>query len=73
MELIPVESSMIEAVGYDADARTLHVVFSKGQMYTYEQVPPEEFENLLAAESKGGYMRDCIIGFYPYYKGIRRR
>ena len=73
MELIPVESSMIEAVGYDADTRTLRVVFNGGKIYTYERVPPEEFEGLLAAESKGRYMRDCIIDCYPYYKGIRKR
>lgn len=66
-KLVSVESSMIQAVGYDAKTRTLEVVFNSGQTYCYEDVPPKVYKGLLAADSKGRYMRAEIIGVYPDY------
>ena len=68
MQLVTVDSSMIHAVGYDAEKRLLEVVFNSGKTYCYENVPPEEYEGLVAADSKGQYMRACIIDMYPYYQ-----
>lgn len=73
MKLITVESSMIHAVGYDAETQTLEVIFNSGGIYRYEDVPPEEYEGLMNAESKGRYMRANIIDVYPYYRVSRRR
>ena len=73
MKLITVESSMIHAVGYDAETKTLEVVFNSGRIYRYEDVPLEEYEGLMDAESKGRYMRANIIDVYPYYRVSRRR
>ena len=73
MKLITVESSMIHAVGYDEKTQTLEVVFNSGRIYRYEDVPPEEYEGLMDAESKGRYMRANIIDVYPYYRMSRRR
>ena len=73
MELTTVESSMIHAVGYDPETCTLEVVFTSGKTYCYEDVPPEEYEGLMAAGSKGRYMRDSIIDMYSYYPLSRRR
>jgi hypothetical protein len=64
IDLTAVESSMIAAAGYDAETRTLVVLFNNGKAYQYEDVPPEEFQGLMAAESKGKYMRSQIIGTY---------
>jgi len=72
-ELIPVESSMIQAVGYDVKTQILQVVFNSGQTYHYEGVPEEVYQELLAAESKGRYMRSAIIGAYPEFLVSRRR
>jgi len=72
-ELIPVESSMIQAVGYDAKTRTLEVLFNSGRLYGYEGVPPEVYEELMASDSKGGYMRSEIIDMYPEFSISRRR
>ena len=66
MQLTTVESSMIYAVGYDPDTQTLEVVFNRTGVYRYYDVPPEEYEELMAAESKGRYMLDCIIDVYPW-------
>ena len=53
MELVTVESSMIHAVGYDKEKRILEIVFNTGRTYQYGDVPPEVYEGLLNAESKG--------------------
>ncbi|MDQ3813764.1 MAG: KTSC domain-containing protein [Armatimonadota bacterium] len=73
MQLTTVESSMIHAVGYDAEKRVLEVVFNSGRTYCYEGVEPEIYEGLMAAESKGQYMRDYIIDMYPDHQLGRRR
>jgi hypothetical protein len=72
MKLVPVESSMILAVGYDAPARELEVVFSSGAVWRYQGVPRRVYRELLAANSKGSYMRSCVISIHPEYR-LRRR
>jgi hypothetical protein len=57
---------MIHAVGYDAETQTLEVIFNSGGIYFYDKVPPEVYQELMAAESKGSYMRQSIIDVYPY-------
>ena len=66
---------MIQAVGYDPKTRILKVVFNSGRTYRYEGVPPKVYKELMAADSKGRYMRSEIIGVYPDYpvSGRRRR
>ncbi len=73
MELIQVESSMIDAVGYDPEGRELLVIFNSGKSYRYTGVPKKVYEELLAAESKGSYMKTFVIDMYPYYQGSGRR
>ena len=67
--MILVESSMVDSVGYDEERRLLQVMFTSGQVYCYEDVPPEVFQGLLEAESKGQYMHAHIIDAYPYRRG----
>ena len=51
----PVESSVLAAVGYDAQRRVLEIEFHSGAIYRYLEVPEEIHRRLLAAESKGHY------------------
>lgn len=67
--LIEVESSMICAVRYDEENRLLEVHFNTGRIYCYEDVPPDVYQGLLDAESKGRYMRAYIIDVYSYRRG----
>ena len=70
---IPVDSSMLSAIGYDAKEKTLYAEFANtGNIYAYEGVTKKEFDNLKNASSVGGYMRGCIIGCYPDYQERRR-
>ena len=65
MRLDPVESSMVAAVGYDAKLKAMVVLFNSGKAYQYLEVPPEIFEGFTRAHSKGRYMLDHIIDYYP--------
>jgi KTSC domain len=64
MTMISLNSSAIDAVGYDEDSRTLVIEFSGGNSYTYYRVPPEKFEGLINSYSPGGYYNDHIKGRY---------
>jgi hypothetical protein len=73
MQLTTVESSMIYAVGYDEESRTLEVVFNSGGVYRYLGVPKNVYEGLLAADSKGSYMQANVIDVYPFERVRQRR
>ena len=64
--LVPVESKMFSAVGYDPEHRYLLVLFNTGKAYEYYDLPQDVYEGLMAAESKGEYMREHILNQYPY-------
>ncbi len=66
MQVQPVESSMIRAIGYDAGSRTLQVEFSSGAVYHYFDVPPEEHAALLQAESHGQHFLAHVRDRYRY-------
>ena len=66
MRLDPVESSMMAAVGYDPELEALIVLFNSGKAYQYLNVPPEIYDGLMLAGSKGRYMLDNVIDHYPF-------
>lgn len=51
MELKPVNSSNIAAVGYDGG--TMHVQFANGSLYKYEGVTEKDYADLMNADSIG--------------------
>ncbi len=57
-------SSMVYAVGYDRETRTLEVVFRRGQIWAYTEVPERVYRALMKASSVGSYLRNSIIGEY---------
>ncbi|MEZ0326422.1 MAG: KTSC domain-containing protein, partial [Fimbriimonas sp.] len=67
-EMMVVESSMMNAVGYHAPQQELHIAFLSGKRYVYEHVPEQVFRDLLSAESKGKYFSQAIR---PLYKDFR--
>jgi hypothetical protein len=66
MKLVTVESSMIHAIGYDKEKRVLEIVFNTGRTYQYLDVPPEAYDNLMKADSKGRYFLSNIKDMYEY-------
>ena len=65
MQVDRVESSLVAAVGYDADTRILVVALTDGTVYEYTGVPPGVHAELLAAPSIGRFYGMRVRGVYP--------
>lgn len=66
INMIPVESSNVESVGYDENQQVLYVRFLTGATYIYKGVNSYEFDGLLVAPSVGSYLHRNIKNNYPY-------
>jgi hypothetical protein len=65
-EWIPVDSSNLNRVRYEEDRRRLEIEFNDGSVYEFYEVPPAEFDGLLAADSHGSYFYKHIRENYSY-------
>jgi hypothetical protein len=61
----PVESSAVARIGYDTEVEEAYVEYLGGDFYAYEGVPPDVFEELANAESKGTFV-NATIKEYPF-------
>lgn len=68
MKWVPVKSKMLAVVAYDHDWQQLYLKFRSGDVYCYRGVPAEQYNELLAADSKGKYVRSQILNRYPYQR-----
>jgi hypothetical protein len=68
MEMTHVNSSNIQAIGYDPDSATLTIAFKDASKYEYYDVPQHEFDTFLAADSKGRYGHQNIYKRYRQQK-----
>ena len=66
--MVPVASSAIAEVGYDAVSRTLLVRFRSGGVYAYLDAPPQLHADFLAAPSKGRFFHDRVDGAFRYVR-----
>ena len=72
--LTPVESSQLEAYGYDPESQTLAVRFKgkgdrPGSLYHYQNFTPDDWAAFQAAESKGSHFIRTIkpaVDRWPY-------
>ncbi|MCP4603486.1 MAG: KTSC domain-containing protein [Proteobacteria bacterium] len=67
-EMTFVDSSNIEALGYDVDTQELHVQFVSSGLYIYSGVPREIFDELMNAPSKGSFLNREVKGIYQFVK-----
>lgn len=61
-------SSVIAQIHYDEDAAILTVIFLSGAVYKYKKVPPEVYQTMKSAKSKGIYLNKHIKGNYMFDK-----
>ncbi|MDP9077905.1 MAG: KTSC domain-containing protein [Bacteroidota bacterium] len=61
-------SSVVANMDYDEGKATLRITYISGAMYDYLGVPPEVFEEMKAAGSKGKFLNYVIKGKYRYKK-----
>lgn len=64
MEMIPVSSSNIAAIGFDETQNTLVIEFNNGRAYEYYGVPQYVFDEFSNAGSKGQYANQNIYKNY---------
>ena len=64
---IEVDSSCIDAICYRHRVSVLTIRFHSGSVYQYDNIPQSVFDNLLCADSKGGYFNQYIKDCYPCY------
>ena len=68
MEKEFVESSQIEAVGYEASTETMSVWFKNGSQYHYFGVNQEEYDTVKNADSIGKELNSSIKPYKDYAK-----
>ena len=52
MKFLPVESSHIEAIGYDSDTLTLAVRYKSGKLYVHPNITATQFDALMTARRR---------------------
>lgn len=67
-EMIYVDSSNVETIGYDDDVQELHIQFVSGGRYIYHNVPRQIFDELMNAPSKGSFLNRQIKNVYQFTK-----
>lgn len=66
IDMVRVDSSNVESVGFDEAQGNVVVRFLSGAVYIYKGVPQVEFEGLKNAPSVGSYLHKNFKGVYPY-------
>jgi hypothetical protein len=61
-----VKSSLIKAVSYNPQAKTLTLLFNTDVQYEYQQVEEETYVDMVTAESIGKYFHKHINHLYDY-------
>jgi uncharacterized protein YdaL len=65
--LVPVTSSNVAAVGYDAASKTLAVKFNSGSLYHYSDVPPELHAEAMKAKSIGSFLSQHVSRKFAFH------
>jgi len=71
MKWTPVESSALQAAAYAESPALLYLLFRSGEVYRYFDVPRWQYQEFLAADSKGRYFGRNIRGHFRYER-LRR-
>ena len=66
MQRLPVESSDIVSVGYEARKRVLEIEFKEGRIYQYLDVEPDVYERFTRSDSYGEFFYSFINKHYRY-------
>lgn len=65
MDMIPVHSTAIDSIGYDAATRRMRIRFVEGNTYDFCGVPLQVFDGLRTAASPGRYYAEHVRDRYP--------
>jgi hypothetical protein len=62
--MVALRSTAIVSADYDAELEALTLTFANGRSYTYDDVPQEVFERLVADPSPGAFYHTYIRDLY---------
>jgi hypothetical protein len=65
MQRVPVASSNLKAIGYDPATQKLEVEFKSGGVFCYDNVSPQEHQDLIGASSIGSHFHQNIRNSKP--------
>ena len=68
MPRVKLQSSLLSAVTYSIERKTLKVEFTSGEVYLYTKVPLAVYQDLVTADSKGRFFNSRIRDAFPYDK-----
>ncbi len=66
VDLQPVSSSLVQAIGYDDAARELVVQWQSGKKSAYKDVPPNIAQDVIHAPSVGKAINSSIKNVYSH-------
>src|ERR1700720_3401909 len=72
MLVTAVDSTTLAMIAYDAAHQTLWLEFRSGAVYVYSSVPPDVYQALLVADSRGAYFNRHVRGRFPYFRQLNK-
>jgi hypothetical protein len=66
MHRLPVKSSDVVSIGYDAKEQILEIEFRGNRIYQYSEVPQDIYNHFMRADSYGNYFNTYINKHYKY-------
>jgi hypothetical protein len=73
MDWVWADSRAFAEVAYDNDKHQLYIRFHSGKVYRYFGFPHHQYDELLAAESRGTYFAEQIRGRFAYEQAVEPR
>ena len=71
VDWMPLESKLLIAAAYAAEAQILYLRFHSSDVYRYFDFPPELYRDFLGAESKGRFFLSQIRNQFRYERLAR--
>jgi hypothetical protein len=73
MRRVAVDSTSIASIGYEPQRRELEIEFRESRdVYRYFEVPVDDFDEFLAAKSKGTYLNHVFKTRGYFYTVVKR-
>lgn len=66
LKMVAVQSSNVDAVGYEAASSSMHIKFKNGATYKYADVPQGVYTALLESSSVGSFLSDNVKGKFTF-------
>jgi hypothetical protein len=73
MDWQPLDSELLASAAYDRGKQTLYLRFRSGEVYRYFELPGEQYQAFLDAESHGRYFLSHIRNQFRYERLAKLR